>query len=103
MSKATEAFCARLGIAHPIIQAPMAGGATTPDLVAAVSDAGGLGFLGAAYLTAQAHRDAITAVRARTDGQAVRGQPFRGWLRGCGAERRSRADARRSGPPPRRP
>jgi len=67
MSKATEAFCARLGIAHPIIQAPMAGGATTPDLVAAVSNAGGLGFLGAAYLTPQALRDAIAAVRARTD------------------------------------
>src|SRR3954471_12468775 len=67
MSEATEHFCARVGIADPIAQAPMAGGATTPDLVAAVSDAGGLGFLGAAYLTAQALRDAITAVRARTD------------------------------------
>jgi nitronate monooxygenase len=39
-----------LGIEHPIIQAPMAGGSTTPELVAAVSNAGGLGSVGAAYL-----------------------------------------------------
>lgn len=67
MSEAVRMFCARLGIAHPIIQAPMAGGATTPELVAAVSNAGGLGSLGAAYLTPQALRDAIAAVRALTD------------------------------------
>ena len=41
----------RLGIRHPIIQAPMAGGGDTPRLVAAVSEAGGLGSIGAAYLT----------------------------------------------------
>ena len=35
----------RLGIAHPVIQAPMAGGWTTPALVAAVANAGGLGNL----------------------------------------------------------
>jgi nitronate monooxygenase len=40
----------QLGIEHPLIQAPMAGGSTTPELVAAVSNAGGLGSLGAAYL-----------------------------------------------------
>lgn len=39
----------RLGIEHPIIQAPMAGGITTAELVAAVSNAGGLGSIGAAY------------------------------------------------------
>ena len=33
----------RLRLAHPIIQAPMAGGRDTPDLVAAVCEAGGLG------------------------------------------------------------
>jgi nitronate monooxygenase len=44
----------------------MAGGATTPELVAAVSNAGGLGFIGAAYLTPRALRDAIVAVRAST-------------------------------------
>ena len=31
----------KLGIEHPIIQAPMAGGPSTPELVAAVSNAGG--------------------------------------------------------------
>src|SRR3954452_9782494 len=40
----------RLGLAHPIIQAPMAGGGDTPALVAAVGEAGGLGCGGAAYL-----------------------------------------------------
>ena len=38
-----------LGIELPIIQAPMAGGITTPDLVAAVSEAGALGSFGFAY------------------------------------------------------
>ena len=36
---------------HPIIQAPMAGGPSTPALAAAVSDAGGIGFLAAGYKT----------------------------------------------------
>jgi nitronate monooxygenase len=35
----------------PVIQAPMAGGVNTPDLVAAVSNAGGLGSFGFAYAT----------------------------------------------------
>ena len=36
-----------LNLTHPIIQAPMAGGATTPELIASVSNFGGLGSLGA--------------------------------------------------------
>lgn len=40
-----------IGIEHPIIQAPMAGGGDTPELVAAVCEAGGLGSIGGAYLT----------------------------------------------------
>src|SRR3954469_23546561 len=36
---------------HPIIQAPLAGGPSTPALAAAVCEAGGLGFLGAGYKT----------------------------------------------------
>jgi nitronate monooxygenase len=56
----------RLGISHPIIQAPMAGGATTAELVAAVSEAGGLGFIGAAYMTPEQITDLAQAVRART-------------------------------------
>lgn len=51
----------------PIVQAPMAGGATTPELAAAVCEAGGLGFLAAGYKTADAVRDDIAALRALTD------------------------------------
>src|SRR5262245_60371078 len=36
-------FCEQHGMTIPIVQAPMAGGPTTPELVAAVSNAGGLG------------------------------------------------------------
>jgi nitronate monooxygenase len=42
---------ASLGVHLPVIQAPMAGGATTPELVSAVSNAGALGFLAAATLS----------------------------------------------------
>lgn len=56
----------RLGLRHPIVQAPMAGGPTTPALVAAVSEAGGLGSLGAAYLTPGEIRGAIAEIRRRT-------------------------------------
>jgi nitronate monooxygenase len=37
---------------HPIVLAPLGGGPSTPELAAAVSEAGGLGFLAAAYLPA---------------------------------------------------
>ena len=43
----------KLSIQYPIIQAPMAGGITTPELVAAVSNAGGLGMIGAGYMTVE--------------------------------------------------
>jgi nitronate monooxygenase len=45
----------------------MAGGFDTPDLVAAVSNAGALGSAGAAYLTPAAIREQVDAIRARTD------------------------------------
>ena len=44
----------------------MAGGPTTPKLAAAVSEAGGLGFLAAGYKTAEAVRADIAAVRSTT-------------------------------------
>ncbi|MBO2463366.1 nitronate monooxygenase [Actinomadura violacea] len=50
----------------PIVQAPMAGGPSTPELAAAVSDAGGLGFLGAGYKTADTMRAEIGRTRALT-------------------------------------
>ncbi len=56
----------RLGLTHPIIQAPLAGGGDTPDLVAAVCEGGALGFIGAAYLTPPQIIEASRVVRART-------------------------------------
>ncbi|WP_266169567.1 NAD(P)H-dependent flavin oxidoreductase [Dyella subtropica] len=56
----------RLGIAHPLIQAPMSG-STTPALVAAVSNAGGLGSLGAGYLEPQAILEQAAQVRSLSD------------------------------------
>jgi nitronate monooxygenase len=58
---------ARLGISHPVIQAPMAGGWTTPALVAAVANAGALGTLAGARLTAREIRAQIEETRRRTD------------------------------------
>lgn len=52
---------------YPIIQAPMAGGATTPKLIAAVSNNGGLGSLGAGYLSPADIKQAIRAIRELTD------------------------------------
>ncbi len=60
-------FLERLGIVHPVIQAPMGGGPSTPELVAAVSNAGGLGSLGAPYLTPEQITDAIGKIRALID------------------------------------
>ncbi|MFF0444914.1 nitronate monooxygenase [Streptomyces sp. NPDC004609] len=54
----------------PIVQAPMAGGASSPQLAAAVSDAGGLGFLAAGYKTADGMYQEIKQIRGLT------GRPF---------------------------
>src|SRR5215472_11031370 len=51
----------------PIVLSPLAGGPTTPRLAAAVSEAGGLGFLAAGYLTADSLRDHIAQARALTE------------------------------------
>jgi nitronate monooxygenase len=51
---------------YPIVAAPMAGGPSTPALAAAVSAAGGLGFLAGAYRAAEALQEDIAEVRART-------------------------------------
>ncbi|MEX8520299.1 MAG: NAD(P)H-dependent flavin oxidoreductase [Leptothrix sp. (in: b-proteobacteria)] len=63
----STSLTALLGIEHPIIQAPMAGGATTPELVAAVSNAGGLGSFAAATLSPAAIREGVARIRALTD------------------------------------
>ncbi|MDQ0990852.1 nitronate monooxygenase [Streptomyces sp. V3I7] len=55
---------------HPIVQAPMAGGVAVPRLAAAVSEAGGLGFLAAGYKTADGMYQEIKQLRGLT------GRPF---------------------------
>ncbi len=52
--------------AYPIVQAPMAGGASNPRLAAAVSAAGGLGFLAAGYKTSEAMYQEIRQLRDLT-------------------------------------
>ena len=57
-------FVRRIGIVHPIIQAPMVG--PKAPLAAAVSAAGGLGSLGCAALTPEQIRAEVGAIRAVT-------------------------------------
>ena len=66
MAKLHTPLCDRLGIRLPIIQAPMAS-ASTSEMTAAVSKAGALGSLGAAYSQPEAMQRDAAAVRAHTD------------------------------------
>jgi nitronate monooxygenase len=59
----------RVGIELPIVQAPMAG-VSTPEMAAAVSNAGGLGSVGIGAADPESAREMIRAVRALT------GRPF---------------------------
>lgn len=56
----------RIGIPTPIIQSPMAGGITTPELVAGVSNSGALGSLGAAYMKPEEMSKAIKRIKSLT-------------------------------------
>src|SRR6476646_3347008 len=49
-----------------IVLAPLAGGPSTPELAAAVSNAGGLGFLGGAYLAPEQLREQLAVARRLT-------------------------------------
>ncbi|MFI6996778.1 NAD(P)H-dependent flavin oxidoreductase [Nocardia sp. NPDC050175] len=51
----------------PVVGAPMAGGPSTPELVAAVSSAGGFGFLATGYATVAKVREDISELRHHTD------------------------------------
>jgi nitronate monooxygenase len=51
---------------HPIVQAPMGGGPSTPELAAAVAEAGGLGFLAAGYRPIAAVREDVATLRRLT-------------------------------------
>jgi nitronate monooxygenase len=65
LSVSTE-LTRRLGITHPIIQAPMAGGADPPELVAAVSNADAIGFIGLSYMNPEQIAAAAAAIRTQT-------------------------------------
>jgi nitronate monooxygenase len=54
-------------LTEPIVQAPLAGGPSTPELAIAVCEAGGFGFIAAGYKTAGAVGEQIDTVRAKTD------------------------------------
>ncbi|UOB05737.1 NAD(P)H-dependent flavin oxidoreductase [[Acidovorax] ebreus] len=60
-----NALLQRLQIDLPLFQGPMTG-SDTPQLAAAVSQAGGLGFLGCGMRSPQAMREVAAAVRAAT-------------------------------------
>lgn len=60
-------FSKRLGLRVPVIQAPMAGGPSTQELVAAVSAAGGLGSFGFAYTQPEEMKRQVAWVRAKTE------------------------------------
>jgi nitronate monooxygenase len=51
----------------PIVQAPLAGGPSTPELAAAVCNAGGLGFVAAGYRTPEALAEVLARTRTLTD------------------------------------
>lgn len=59
-------LCDLLGIDYPLLQSGM-GGVAGPDLAAEVSNAGGLGILAGFGLTADQLREAIHAIRSKTD------------------------------------
>ena len=61
-------LCELLGVRYPLVQAPMAGGWTTPELVSAVSNAGGFGSLAGAGVSPERLRAEIRAVREQAAG-----------------------------------
>src|SRR5215211_2685437 len=59
-------FCHRLGLTVPVVQAPI-GSAATPELAAAVANAGGLGTLAMTWTAPEDMRAHIRRTRALTD------------------------------------
>ena len=59
------------GITLPVLAAPMAGGSTTPHMVAAAAAAGGMGFLAAGYKPPAELAEQIQIVRAKTESFGV--------------------------------
>jgi nitronate monooxygenase len=91
-------------LAVPVVLAPLAGGPSTPELAAAVADAGGLGFVAAGYLSAEELRRRVEAARRLTGAPlgvnlfvpgagpaepvqyAAYLERLEGWARGAGVE-----------------
>ncbi len=59
-------FTELIGVEHPIASAGMGGGGTSAELVGAVSEAGGLGIVGASFLPADETADLVRRARERT-------------------------------------
>ncbi|MEP6472492.1 MAG: nitronate monooxygenase, partial [Gemmatimonadota bacterium] len=60
-------FTTRAGIVYPIVQGPFGGRFSTPQLAAAVSNAGGLGSFGAQPFKADEMAGIAASIRALTD------------------------------------
>lgn len=86
MPTASSRFLAQLEIENPVILAPMGGGPSTPVLVAAVSNAGGLGTLAAAYLTPEQIEADVRRIRQLTT------RPFGINLFSAGYEKKEHGD-----------
>jgi nitronate monooxygenase len=65
--KLSTPFSKALGLSSPIIQAPMAGGPSSQELVAACSAAGALGSFGFAYTQPEDMKKQSAFVRSKTD------------------------------------
>jgi nitronate monooxygenase len=65
--KLSTPFSTKLGLASPIVQAPMAGGPSSQELVAACSGAGVLGSFGFAYTQPDEMKKQSAFVRSKTD------------------------------------
>jgi len=63
-------FAQRFDLHLPVVQAPMAGGPTSPAMVSAVSNAGAMGFLAAAAFAPEKIASEVAAIRGLT------GRPF---------------------------
>lgn len=63
----SDEFLKLLGIKLPVIKAPMAGGPSSPDLVATVSKSGGLGSIGGGYLAPDILEKQICEVKSQTN------------------------------------
>src|SRR5688572_32421010 len=65
--KLSTPLAAKLGLSCPVIQAPMAGGPSSQELVAACSAAGALGSFGCAYTQPEDMKKQAAFVRSKTD------------------------------------